>query len=73
MAFEINEKKCKVISYGKEPLDKTDNFIDSGTEQYQLEKLEFINDLGIIFDTDLKFNIHINENKKAYGYHFRGY
>ena len=65
--LKLNEKKCKVISYGKEPLDKTEYFIDSGTEQYQLEKLEFINDLGIIFDTDLKFNIHINEKvKKAY-------
>ena len=65
--LKLNEKKCKVISYGKEPLDKTEYFIDSGIEQYQLEKLKFINDLGIIFDTDLKFNIHINEKvKKAY-------
>ena len=65
--LKLNEKKCKVISYGKEPLDKTEYFINSGIEQYQLEKLEFINDLGIIFDTDLKFNIHINEKvKKAY-------
>ena len=68
----LNEKKCKVISYGQEPLDKTEYFINSGIEQYQLEKLDFINDFGIIFYTDLKFNIHINEKVKKAHIQFQG-
>ena len=35
-------------------------------EMIELENLESINDLGVTFDSILKFSLHINEKIKAY-------
>jgi hypothetical protein len=65
--LRLNSNKCKVVTYGK-ILINSDYYINSNNNiQYKLEKLEYISDLGVVFDKDLKFNIHINEKvKKAY-------
>ena len=65
--MKLNIKKCKVVSYGKDFKIDTDYYLKSGIENHKLEKLEYINDLGVIFDKHLKFDLHITEKvKKAY-------
>ena len=65
--LKLNVDKCKVVSYGKDIKNDSIYYINSNTDQQKLEKLEIIKDLGVIFDSKLKFDIHINEKvKKAY-------
>ena len=56
----LNIDKCKTVSYYLKypPLD-TQYYIVDGNTTYILEKLNSINDLGIIFDSNLTFKDHM--------------
>jgi len=61
--LKLNDNKCKVVSYGRNvPINANCNLkqcILAGEESY--------NDLGVKFNTKLKFDSHINEKiNKAY-------
>ena len=66
--LKLNIQKCKVISYSSKDLKTNSEYHIIGNNiTYPLEKLDFITDLGVTFDRNLKFNIHINDKiKKAY-------
>ena len=52
--LRLNIDKCKAVSYSlKTPLDAQYHIIDGMS--YNLEKLNSINDLGVIFDSNLTF------------------
>ena len=55
--LSLNKNKCKVVSYGRTIKWDSHYKIDDVV----LEKLDKIKDLGVIFDTKLRFNYHINE------------
>jgi len=64
----LNIDKCKTVSYYLKylPLDTQYHIIDGNTT-YMLEKLNSINDLGAIFDSNLTFTDHMAQNiNKAY-------
>ena len=59
--LKLNVNKCKVVSYGKNVTNYVYN-IDS----VALENLVMFKDLGVIFDSSLKFSVHITDKiKKA--------
>jgi len=59
----LNIVKCKTVSYGRN-IDNSYHYCVNKTE---LENIQSIKDLGITFDSHLKFGIHINEKiNKAY-------
>jgi len=66
--LRLNTDKCKAVSYClKTPLDAQYHIID-GNMSYNLEKLNSINDLGVIFDSNLTFKDHVAQKiNKAYG------
>ena len=53
--LSLNIEKCKIVSYGRQKQDT--NYEIDGT---QLERVTNIKDLGVIFDSDLKFHTHVN-------------
>jgi hypothetical protein len=55
--LSLNIDKCKVISYGRKAPISYNYRIDD----CNLEKINEIKDLGVIFDSKLKFSAHINE------------
>ena len=55
--LKLNEAKCKVVSYGRH-IDKSFSYSINGND---LENLDSYKDLGVIFDSKLKFGLHINE------------
>ena len=59
--LKLNVKKCKVVSYGHHMISKNDYYLQSDEALSVLEHLDFIKDLGVIFDQKLKFDHHINE------------
>ena len=65
--LKLNIIKCKVLSYGKSANINSDYYIKCDDVLHKLEKLDSITDLGVVFDNQLKFDLHINEKvKKAY-------
>ena len=55
--LKLNVNKCKVVSYGRNiPINANYNL-----NQCILAREESYNDLGVKFDTKLKFDSHINE------------
>jgi hypothetical protein len=61
--LKLNIDKCKIASYGRHISLDTNYNIDN----VKIEKVNTIKDLGVVFDTRLKFDIHINEKiNKAY-------
>ena len=56
-SLSLNVDKCKVVSFGKK-IQVNSQYIIGDT---LLEKVEEIKDLGVVFDSKLKFNIHIND------------
>ena len=61
--INLNVVKCKTVSYGR----NVDNNYHYSIDKIELENLESINDLGVTFDSNLKFSLHINEKiNKAY-------
>ena len=71
--LKLNIQKCKVLSYGRDIKINSNYYIKCNQDQFKLEKLEFINDLGVTFDKNLKFDNHINVKIKKSIFHFRGY
>jgi len=67
--LRLNIDKCNAVSYClKTPLDAPYHIID-GNMSYNLEKLNSINDLGVIFDSSLTFKDHIGpKNKESIQY-----
>ena len=54
--MKLNTAKCKVVSYGRETIEygyKIGNLV--------IERVEHMKDLGITFDSELKFDYHIKE------------
>jgi ribonucleases P/MRP protein subunit RPP40 len=65
--LKLNIKKCNVVSYGHHLISKNNYYLHSETAMVSLEHLDFIKDLGVLFDSKLKFDCHINEKvNKAY-------
>jgi len=64
---KLNIYKCKVVSCGRH-IDHNYPYHINGV---QLEQLDWIQDLGVNFDSQLKFHKHIDDKiNKAYS--FRG-
>jgi len=62
--LRLNIDKCKAVSYSlKTPLDAQYHIID-GNMSYSLEKLNSINDFGVIFDSNLTFKDHMAQKNK---------
>ena len=63
-SLKLNIGKCRIVSYGRSSnIIKYDYFI--GNEI--IERTESITDLGVVFDQQLKFGLHIREKvNKAY-------
>ena len=63
-SLNLNIGKCQLVSYGRKSyIIKYDYFI--GNEI--IERAESITDLGVVFDQQLKFGLHIREKvNKAY-------
>jgi len=60
---QLNEDKCKVVSYGRNILINA----NYNLKQSVLAREDSYNDLGVKFDTKLKFDCHRNEKvNKAY-------
>ena len=59
--LKLNINKCKVVSFGHH-IDSTNdyNLLSNGSVSV-LEHINNIKDLGVTFDSDLKFDLHINE------------
>ena len=55
--LKLNEQKCKVVSYGR----NIDNSFTYSINGNVLESLNCFKDLGVTFDSKLKFGLHINE------------
>ena len=64
---KLNIDKCKTISYGINNINNNKYSIDRNGERVQLESVNKISDLGVMFDNRLKFNHHISSKiNKAY-------
>jgi hypothetical protein len=63
-SLNLNISKCRIVSYGrKSHIIKYDYFVGNET----IERAESITDLGVVFDPQLKFGLHIREKvNKAY-------
>ena len=55
--LSLNIEKCKVVSYSRKATIDYHYRIDEN----ELEEINEIKDLGVIFDSKLKFATHINE------------
>ena len=65
--LKMNINKCKVISYGIKNVVETADYIKDDNVKYELEKVDSISDLGVIFDSTLSFRDHIQQKiNKAY-------
>jgi len=58
---KLNIQKCKVVSYGQRLDFKNDYYLHSEVSISVLEHLAYIKDLGVTFDSKLKFDHHINK------------
>jgi hypothetical protein len=67
--LKLNAAKCKVVSYGRTVSHVNQYYVVSNQSHNILQRIEFISDLGVIFDEKLKFDKHIYEKiNKAYDY-----
>ena len=67
MVIKLKIKKCKVVSYGHHIDFSNDYYMQSDGLISVLEHLDSIKDLGVTFDSKLKFDQHINEKvNKSY-------
>jgi len=66
--LRLNIDKCKTVSYYlKHPPQDTQHHIIDGNTTHILEKLNSINDLGVIFNSNLTFKDHMAQKiNKAY-------
>ena len=56
-----------VVSFGRHIETVNDYYLHSVNSKYILERLDCIKDLGVTFDSKLKFDRHINDKvNKAY-------
>jgi hypothetical protein len=53
-------KKCQVMSYGQNLNDEGNYYILHDGVQYPLDKPKLANDLGVILDSQLGFDNHID-------------
>ena len=61
--ISLNIDKCKKVSYGREIVNDYNYYINN----VELENFKAIEDLGVTYNSDLKFKTHINEKiNKAY-------
>jgi len=61
--LKLNIIKCKVVTYSMNDIINSNYYLDN----VELEKLSSIKDLGVTFDSKLKFNLHIIDKvNKAY-------
>ena len=65
--IKLNINKCKVVSYGRN-IDR--NYSDH-INDVQLEQLDLIKDLGVDYDSQLKFHKHMDD-KISQAYSFPG-
>ena len=64
----LNINKCKVMSFGHHTLEENKYYFIRGGVQIELENVNSIKDLGVSFDSRLKFDQHVHEKiNKAYG------
>jgi hypothetical protein len=59
--LKLNVNKCKTVSYGRHINLDYFYYIENEESTYKLEKVDFIKDLGVTFDSQLKFDKHIYE------------
>ena len=59
--LKLNINKCKVVSYGHHINSINDYYLHSDGSISVLEHLSYIKDLGVTFDSNLKFDVHIHE------------
>ena len=65
--LKLNINKCKVVSYGRRIEFISDYCLKSDNILHSLDHLDSIKDLGVLFDSKLKFDQHIIEKvNKAY-------
>jgi len=65
--LKLNVGKCKVVSYGHHIDSINDYYLHSEGSVSVLEHLNYIKDLRVTFDSELKCNLHIEEKvNKAY-------
>ena len=57
----FNLHKCKVLSFGMQATIKRKYVMLSSGEDHQLNRVEEEKDLGVLFNTNLKFSNHIKE------------
>ena len=60
--LEVNVKKCRVVTYSKR---KNPVNFDYKIDNNILLRTDHFNDLGVIFDCKLRFNLHIESKIKA--------
>ena len=65
--LNLNIEKCQVLSYDWNVNNEGNYYILLDGVQYPLDKPELVNDLGAIFDSQLRFDKHIDSKiNKAY-------
>jgi len=63
--IKLNINKCKVVSYGR----NTDHNYSHHINNAQLEQLDSIKDMGVKFNSQLKFDKHTDDKiNKAYSF-----
>jgi len=63
LLIKLNIGKCKKVSFGR----YTENIEHNSISNVELKNVESIKDLGVLFDSHLKFALHISEKiNKAY-------
>jgi ribonuclease P/MRP protein subunit RPP40 len=64
----LNVSKCKAVGYSYHSLSANKYYFTHKGEQIEIEGVNTMKDLGVIFDSCLKFDQHIHEKiNKAYG------
>jgi hypothetical protein len=70
--LRLNVSKCKTITFGRSRNKQSRQYFLNGT---QVERVESIGDLGITFDSELRFDLHIrlitNKAHRMLGYIMR--
>ena len=63
--IKLNINKCKILSFGRNIDHNKTYYINN----VPLEEIYIIKDLGLTFDSQLKFQLHIDEKvNKAYNF-----
>ena len=65
--LKLNINKCKTISYGGKISENHTYYIQENETKHELEKVEYMKDSGVTFDSQFKFDRQIYEKiNKAY-------